>query len=58
METVHPVAVLADIVRFSFVKDISDVLACVTERFNAGNEIFDRALKEDIVLPQRIVGIN
>lgn len=58
METMHPIAVLADIMRFSFVKDISDVLACVTERLNAGDETFNRALKEDIVLPQRIVGIN
>ena len=57
-EAAYAVAVLADILAFGFVEDVTDVGASVAAGFDEGDEIFDEFFEEDIVLPQSVVGVD
>jgi len=57
-EAAHAVAILPDIFSLGFVEDVANVRACESVRLNECDEIFDEILEEDVVLPERVVGVN
>jgi hypothetical protein len=57
-EAAHTVAVLANVFALRFVQDVADVCAREAAGLDKSDEILDELLKEDIVLPECIVGID
>ena len=57
-EAANAVAVLANIFALGFVEDVADVGARVAARFDEGDEIFDQIFEEDVVFPERVVGVD
>ena len=57
-ETSHAIAVLADIAALGFIQDVADVFARVAEMFELGDEMLDGLLEENIVFPERVVGVD
>src|SRR6202022_786555 len=57
-EAAHSVAILANIFALGFVEDVADVRACEPAGLDKSDEIFDELLEEDIVLPERVVGVD
>src|SRR5215471_13606609 len=57
-EAPHPIAVLANILPLGLVQDVAYVGARVAARLHQGYEVFDKLLEEDVVLPERIVGVD
>ncbi len=57
-EAANAVAVLADIFAFGFVEDVADVGAGETARFDESDEVLDEVLEENIVFPERVVGVD
>jgi len=57
-EAADAVAVLADIFALGLVEDMADVCARVAAGFNEGDEIFDQLLEENVVFPERVVGVD
>src|SRR5215471_1418151 len=57
-EAAHSVAVLADVRPLSLVQDPADVVPGESEWLHLGDKLLDALLKEDVVLPKGIVGIN
>ena len=57
-EAANAIAVLANVFALGFVEDVADVCARVAARFNEGDEIFDQIFEEDVVFPERVVGVD
>jgi hypothetical protein len=57
-EAAHAVAILPDIFALGFVEDVANVGARETAGFDEGDEILDQFFEEDVVFPERIVGVN
>src|SRR5262249_54450722 len=57
-EAAHAVAILPDILALGFVEDVANVGARESIRLNERDEILDQILEEDIVLPERVVGVD
>ena len=57
-EAAHTIAILANILALGFVKNVTDVLPCVADRLHQRNEILDQLLEENIVFPERVVGVD
>ena len=54
----HAIAVLADVAPLGLIQDVTDVRARVAVRLDERDEILDELLEEDVVLPQRVVGVD
>jgi len=57
-EAADAVPELANVFALGFVEDVADVSAGKTVRLDESYEVFDQILEEDVVLPERIVGVN
>jgi hypothetical protein len=57
-EAADSVAVLANVLALGFVENVADVGARVAARLDEGDEVFDELFEEDIVLPERVVGVD
>src|SRR2546421_5943612 len=57
-EAADAVAVLADIFAFGFVEDVANVSAGETAGFDESDEVLDEILEENIVFPERVVGVD
>ena len=57
-EAAHAVAVLADVAALGFVQDVAGVFALIAEGFEQRQEFLDGLLEENIVFPERVVGID
>ncbi len=57
-EAANAVAVLADIFAFGFVEDVANVSAGETAGFDESDEVLDEVLEENIVFPERVVGVD
>ena len=56
-ETAHTVAVLANVALFRLIQDVPRVFARVAKRLEPRNELVNRLLEENIVFPERVVGV-
>ena len=54
----HAVSVLSDVAALGFVQDVANVLAGVAQVFELGDEILDGLLEEDIIFPERVIGVD
>ena len=57
-EAAHSVAVLADIAALGFVQDVAGVFALIAEGLEQRQKFLDGLLEENIVFPERVVGID
>jgi hypothetical protein len=57
-EAADAVTVLADIAALGFIEDVAAVFGRVAERVELGNEGLDGGLKENVVFPEGIVGVD
>src|SRR5712692_2289082 len=57
-EAAHAVAVLPDVASLSLVQDVAGVVPGIAERLDQGNEILDRFLEEDVVLPEGVISVD
>src|SRR5262249_45478443 len=57
-EAAHAVAILPDIFALGFVENVANVGARESVGLDERDEIFDQVLEEDIVLPERVVGVD
>ena len=57
-EAAHAVAVLADVAALGFVEDVAGVFARIAEGLEQREKFLDGLLEENIVFPERVVGID
>ena len=57
-EALHAVAVLANVLALHVVQHLAHLVGRVLVMVEEGNEVGDGALEVDVVLPQRIVGVD
>ena len=57
-EAADAVAVLPDVAALGFVQDVAGIFARIAEGFEQGEKFLDGLLEVNIVLPERVVGID
>ena len=57
-EAVHAVAVLTDVLALDVVQNVANVIGRVVVMVQKGDELRNRALKVNVVLPERVIGVD
>src|ERR1035441_7082417 len=57
-EAVHAIAMLPDVLALDVVEYVANFVGGVLMMIQEGNEVGDRPLEVDIVLPERVIGID
>jgi hypothetical protein len=57
-EAAHTIAMLPDVAALGFVQDVAGIFSRIAEGFEQGQKFLDGLLEVNVVLPERVVGID